>query len=192
MWVLESDDAGLTAWSEAESGWVAERHPADERFFAASWMDILPDGTLLAHEAGYVPLLARFDGSTWTTELEEEVGGRPLESVLDADVDADGHVWVLWSAPTQDEDELPVYSTARLDEDGWRVFDVPATWLQGLVAGPDGSAWLGSDDGLYRFSGDAWVPAGFEGSYVVPLDATADGAVWFADYAGGLYRLPTP
>ena len=158
----------------------------------AQWLGILPDGTIWAHEGGWVRVLARFDGTAWTKELQESVAGRPLEWVERADVDADGHLWVLWAAPTQDENALPVRATARLDGDVWTVFEVPAAWPDGLAVGPDGSAWLGGDDGLYRFDGNAWEPAGFVGSYLVPVDVAADGAVWFTTYFGGLYRMPAP
>jgi streptogramin lyase len=84
----------------------------------------------------------------------------------------------------------PVFSAARLDGADWTVFDVPAGWAHGLVAGPDDSVWLGIDDGLFRFDGSAWVPAGFQGSYVVRMGATADGAVWYADGSGAMYRMP--
>lgn len=155
-------------------------------------MGILPDGSIWAAEGGWVRVLARFDGTSWTTELQESVAGRPLEWVEGVDVDADGHLWVLWSVPPQDEDALPVRETARLDGDVSRVFEVPVDWAGPLAAGPGGSVWLGGDDGLYRFTGSAWVPAGFAGSRLPPVDVAADGAVWFTTGSGGLYRMPAP
>lgn len=52
--------------------------------------------------------------------------------------------------------------------------------------------WLGGADGLYRFDGSAWTPAGFAGSWLVPEDVAADGTVWFRTGFGGLYRMPAP
>ena len=192
VWVLEAGGVGLTGWRQEGSSWVAERHPSAAPAADAQWLGILPDGTIWALEGGWVRVLARFDGTSWTKELEESVAGRPLEWVEGADVDADGHLWVLWSAPPQDENALPVRETARLDGDAWTVFDVPVAWQERLAAGPGGSIWLGGLDGLYRFTGSAWVQAGFAGSYLLPVDVAADGAVWFTTGSGGLYRMPAP
>jgi ligand-binding sensor domain-containing protein len=190
VWVLEAGGGALTAWREEGSSWVAERHRAPTWLTLVDWMDVLPDGTVVTYQGESFPVLGRFDGTSWTKQLFRRVGGRPVEWLYAPDVDADGHVWILWSGPLPEGGGEPEFGTARLDGSDWTVFDVPVGWAHGLVAGPDGSLWLGSDDGLLRFDGSAWVPAGFQGSYVVPMGATADGAVWLTDGSGAMYRRP--
>ena len=192
IWVLEADGGGLTAWREEGSEWVAEHHAVPDWLAFVEWMDVLPDGTVMTYQGESFPILGRFDGASWTKQLFKSIAGRPIEWLYAPDVDADGHVWILWSGPMPDGGGEPAFSTARLDGTDWTVFDVPAGWAHGLVAGPDGSVWLGGDDGLFRFDGHAWVPAGFQGLYVVPMGATTDGAVWFTDGSGAMYRMPAP
>lgn len=102
-------------------------------------MDVLPDGTVMTYQGESFPILGRFHGTSWTKQLFKSIAGRRVEWLYAPAVDADGHVWILWSRPMPDGGGEPVFSTARLDGAGWTVFDVPAGWAHGLVAGPDGS-----------------------------------------------------
>lgn len=85
-WVLEAGGAGLAAWRQEGSGWVAEGHPAPVGLLPVGLVDaccmgILSDGSIWAYQGGWVPVLARFDGTSWRAELQESVAGRPLEWV---------------------------------------------------------------------------------------------------------------
>ena len=193
VWVgaMGAEALDFTAWREDASGWSAEHHPGPGGLLSPD-IHIAPDGTVWVQEGGYGRTLLRFDGTTWTKPLQKSIAGLPLEGIGDADIDAEGHLWILWTEPAGDG--YSCCSSARLDGDDWTVFDVPSDWPRGLVVGADGSVWLGGggSDGLLRFDGSAWIPAGLEGSGVVPLDVSDDGTVWFTDDGGGLYHLPRP
>ncbi len=194
VWVgaLGAEAFDLTAWHEDASGWSAEHHRGPGGLFWSPDIHIARDGTVWVQEGGYGRTLFRFDGTTWTKPLQESIAGLHLEGIGDADIAPDGHLWILWTEPAGDG--YSCCSSARLDGDDWTVFDVPSDWPRGLVAGADGSVWLGGGGsvGLLRFDGSAWIPGGLEGSGLVPLDVSADGTVWFTDDGGGLYRLPMP
>lgn len=192
VWIVEAKGGGLTAWREDASGWVAERHPVPDWLVLVDQLDVLPDGSMMTFQGPDFPVVGRFDGTSWQKRLIRRLDGRRVDAVYAADVDTDGRLWTLWTEPAADGSSLSSHSTARLEGSEWTVFDVPVEWAHGLVAGEDGSVWLGSDDGLYRFDGDAWVPAGFQGIYVVPMAVSDDGAVWFTDGSSALYRMPTP
>lgn len=191
VWVVEAKGGGLTAWREETSGWMAERHPVPDWLVLVDQVEVLPDGSVMTFRGPDFPVLGRFDGTSWQKQLIRRLDGRRVDAVYATDVDSDGRLWILWTAPA-DGTAFSSHSTARLDGSEWTIFDVPVEWAHGLVAGEDGSVWLGSDDGLYRFDGDAWVPAGFQGMYVVPLEVSTDGTVWFTDGSNALYRLPGP
>jgi hypothetical protein len=201
VWVLGSDNA-LAAWRDGPTGWVAEHHPPTGLICAGcggvAWMGVRPDGSVWVLQLGFVPVyLLSFDGQTWTSQLESDVAGRPIGPfghVHAATIDAGGHLWVVWSGPPVDEHGLPTNGVARLDDTGWTVVsEAGPAGFGGVVAGPDGSVWMGSDDGLLRYDGSGWAPAGLAGMPVTPVDVSADGAVWFIDGGAGttaLYRLP--
>ena len=190
VWVVEAKGRGLTAWRDEATGWTAERHPVPDWLVLVDRVDVLPDGSVLTFQGPDFPVLGRFDGTSWQKRLIRRLDGRRVDAVWAADTDTDGRTWILWTEPAADGTSLSSHGTARLDGSDWTVFDLPVEWAHGLVAGEDGSVWLGSDDGLYRFDGDAWVPAGFQGMYVVPMAVSADGTVWFTDGSNALYRLP--
>jgi ligand-binding sensor domain-containing protein len=195
-WVLGSD-CTLVSWRPGATGWIPERHAANESLCmgggAPYWMGVRPDRSVWVLQAGFVAdWLLSYDGRAWTEPLGTDVAGRPVDQVDSAAIDADGQLWVTWVdwRDLEREGSQPaVFGTARLDDAGWTVVSEGESRGR-LAAGPDGSVWLGSEDGLLRYDGTGWIPDRLTGMSVNPMDVSPDGAVWVTDGASGLYRLP--
>jgi ligand-binding sensor domain-containing protein len=192
IWVLGQTGA-LSAWRQGPTGWVVEHHADLQQVGPPTpWMGVQGDGNVWVNLGGYFTTFARFDGESWTKPLDSSIAGRPISDVLGAAIDADGHVWALWWRAEDGPVFSPVFGPARLDDSGWTVVSEAGTgaYLNGLVADLDGSPWMGSEDGLLRWDGTLWTPAGLGGVSVTPMYVSDDGAVWFTSWFGSLYRLP--
>ena len=70
--------------------------------------------------------------------------------------------------------------------------ELPATTVFKVSGGPDGTLWLGTDEGLIHFDGSRFrnvgVDAGLVGTNVDSPKVAPDGSVWFGTWGGGLWR----
>lgn len=190
--------------------WVAEsRYPADQIRIASlapggrvvpperiepsplGWISSLAvgrDGTVWAGSDGFFAPedvgLARFDGVLWerirplgavdvaVTGIEAAPNGDVWVTLLDGRVaQFDGTAWVLFG----EGDGLPT---------------LPQGFNVNLAIGPDGTAWVGTHDGLARFDGQRWTTS-HAGVEFGRLSVAPDGTVWVMGPSGVQRLRPT-
>ena len=144
-------------------------------------VDVAPDGTVWIStraedhgvpDPGEDPNVAAagigsFDGETWTTYTTAD-GLASNEGEIA--IAPDGTVWVVHPDPVS---PWLVSAASRRDGDTWTVFDVEGSRRSGAVGGPDGTLWLGTNNGVVHFDGATTR------RYVVP-DDMAPAAVPFS------------
>ncbi len=97
----------------------------------------------------------------------------------------DGTVWI--GAATRLIARMPA---------GRMVEPDPAFWsdkqIWALHAARDGSVWIGSENGLFRYDGDRLhtydASDGLRSPFVVAIHEEDDGTLWFSTYENGLHR----
>ena len=120
--------------------------------------------------------LARLKGSVWTTFTTAQ--GLPSDNIYTLYGDRAGHLWAL----------TPEGLALRRGT-GFDVFPVPAgNSLNAIAAGPRGSLWLGTQNGLRLFSDGRFttvnVPAPLANASVNTLLTTEDGQLWIGTAQG--------
>jgi diguanylate cyclase (GGDEF)-like protein len=143
-----------------------------------------PDGFLwLASYEG----LVRFDGIAFRAYGEAEIPGLHRPSFRRLAVDGRG---ALWAAGESN-------GVVRLLDGRWKVFTtregLAGDRVSSVIAGPDGSVWVGTRAGVSRIVGDRVarlaLPPGEPEPAVTALALGRDGALWIGTVAGGLLRL---
>lgn len=145
-------------------------------------IDVAADGTVWVTAGDWV---ARYDG-TWTSYTT--FGGIEYVRIPPGAVAAlpDGQAW-FWADMTPDAGLL------HFDGTTWAAIAAPSDWLvvddlwggmaYSVDAGPDGTLWVGSDNGVLTFDGESWThytpsSRGLP-SLVTPWVAVApDGTIW--------------
>nr|BCX00065.1 MAG: hypothetical protein KatS3mg041_0111 [Bacteroidota bacterium] len=135
-----------------------------------------PDGTLVAGTEGGGVYYSRNDGLSWH-EATPELRGKAIRQLVR---DAQGTLWAALS-----------YGAVYRSTDGGRSWTEASAGLQertiwSLFAGS--ALWAGTDDGLFRYDGTRWIPAGLSGRNVRALLGTPDGLMLAAVPGMGLYR----
>ncbi|MBX7220781.1 MAG: hypothetical protein K1Y36_12600 [Blastocatellia bacterium] len=71
--------------------------------------------------------------------------------------------------------------------------NAPQSWVRHLLAAPDGSLWMGTDNGLFRFKDGVFTSIttanGLSNPNVRGLYLDAEKTLWAGTYGGGLYRV---
>jgi ligand-binding sensor domain-containing protein len=129
----------------------------------------------------------RYPGEVWfaTSSGAIRQGQRPLTLVAgdglphavvhDVVVDTTGRVWILCRT-----------GLAVLRDGALEVVRTEANFRAGLI-GPDGAPWLGTSEGLLRWSDGQWVRE-LPGVTPYPRLVASDGSVWSGSASSGLLR----
>jgi hypothetical protein len=152
-------DGGLFAYSHA---------PGLRRFDGQRWEPMLPNGTTSQTVFEYVA--AGPDGSVWVTiDGTGSTSGccTPAEPATQV-ARFDGSRWTVWGTA----DGLPADNSGR-----------------SLAITTDGTAWLSTTAGLYRFDGRTWRLALGDHSFYT-IVAAPDGALWTT--GGPMLRIADP
>jgi len=134
------------------------------------------------------------DGTLWVgtglgaaTLQDDQFAARParIGEVRDFAETPDGTLWMGTSA--QLVRRTPAGEWVKPDSAFWSGRQI---WA--LHAARDGSLWIGSENGLYRYVGNrlhTYGPAeGLQSPFVVAIHEEADGTLWFSTYEDGLHR----
>ncbi|HEY5630071.1 MAG TPA: hypothetical protein VIR16_11225, partial [Candidatus Limnocylindrales bacterium] len=154
---------------------------------------------LLGGAFGYnnQPGLWRYDGSGWALVGPTDNVGETVFGNLETG--PDGAVWLTLegtgTARSCCQPRDPSAQVARWKDGRWTVFGtqdgLPATLSQlSLAVTPDGTAWLSTEPGLYRYDASAasWRLA-VGGHFFGRIAAAPDGALWAMD---GQWRISDP
>ncbi len=168
--------------------WVRYVLPKSEGPFDFGVMAMAPDGALWFQGGDFDPVLARFDGKTWTYYSRPGEGDR--FSFLN--FAPDGGLW-FGSAGSQ---------VSHFDGEQWLSYTAPITPLENAFLYPttviaDGSLWLGVGGGKYhnqgfgllRFDDQKWTvftqeKDGLAGDRITSLAAALDGSLWVGAEGG--------
>ena len=163
-----------------ETAYAPPRSPA--WWGAVQAMTVRPDGGIVFGTAGGG--VGLFTGRGFTGDVNPDWGGEQfsLTAVL---YDDEQGLWV----GTQGA------GVARLDERGWRTFvsdPALAAAVQSLAVAADGTAWLGTAEGLVSLTGLAADGCRFDeiqpGISGVAALTDSEGTVWFGTLAHGALR----
>jgi ligand-binding sensor domain-containing protein len=123
---------------------------------------------------GAVGGAARLVDGRWS--IYTEADGLPHRVVHAVVVDRDGVAWLACRT-----------GLARVSGEEIEVL-FPELNIRAALAGPDGTPWFGTSDGVYHWDGSAWRHF-LEGKTVYPSLVASDGALWAGSAADGLFRF---
>ncbi|HEV2210693.1 MAG TPA: response regulator [Verrucomicrobiae bacterium] len=145
-----------------------------------SCLALSPDGSLWA--GGRYGGVARFEGTNGVPPLVA-TNGLLAKMVLAIHCDGSGSVWIGVAG-----------GIVRYDGSRWTEFTqtngAPGLFVRGIADGPDGTLWVGSEDGgLARFNGKVMTPVEQTKDLAVPrsvfnIFCDAKGTLWFATSMG--------
>jgi signal transduction histidine kinase/sugar lactone lactonase YvrE len=177
VWIGTAE--GLVQWSGGTFKMIGEAQGLPRKQVRALVQDA--QGTL------WVSVIAEglFRGSSGKFTRAEGPGpvGGNVYSLME---DRDGAIWA-------GNDGLWKWSSGV-----WKRIDaasaLPKSIIQALAQGGDGTLWIGTrSDGLYRSSGETFVPAASDGPLatqsVGAVATDREGSVWAGAVSGGLHRL---
>jgi len=182
LW-LGMGDVGVSSYDGSQ--WT--EYPFDEGMRGSR--DLVVDGNgdifLIGRNSEFDYIyLHRLSGGIWTTQEMQEQG-------LVLTVGPDGSVWIGQGAGG-------VSSVFNIREGDWSsidlVSDVPVGWIYDIQFGADGSMWLGTSTGAWRYDGLEWhnytQADGLRGDYVDTIAIGKDNTIWFGGI--GLTRFGPP
>jgi len=104
--------------------------------------------------------------------------------------DRDGNLWAVGNGGVVRWDPTDGTYTKYTVDDGLATNSV-----QSIAVAPDGALWFGTQKGISRFEGDAWITYttddGLADNDVQSIAVVPDGALWFAT-SGGVSRYLPP
>lgn len=113
----------------------------------------------------------------------ERAAGIPEHFIWSALVDRAGRVWAgTWGLGLFRRGEDGTFTAAP----GWPA---EATIATALYEAPDGTLWAGTERGLLRLEGNAWMPIAGATGHVRTIAQDAAGAVWWGVSGDGLMRM---
>ena len=143
---------------------------------------VAPDGSIWA--AGWEglqdsALVARFDGTDWTTHSTIEQFGEGVGSI---GVTPDG---LVWGSTAQ-------HGMVCFDGEGWKEYTtadgLPSNHIIDVGVAPDGLLWAATDHGVAYWEGSAWVKVDDVPRWIRAMAFASDGSIWFGGATGSVER----
>lgn len=178
--------AGVIQFESNRSDYNIQRYYIDAGSFVFSILDDHEGniwfGTLMIEIPGETPYqseggLARYDGNTWSTYLEEH----SINSIIKAQ---DGTLWfgTGLGGVFQFDGSIWVNYTTK---DG-----LISNQIMDIASEPDGALWFGGVGGISRYDGQNWVSYnstdGLASNHVTSIAIDADGALWVGTLGQGV------
>lgn len=160
-----------------QNGELIRKFTQDEIGSPPDMLVLSPQGEVWNIASGISSGMSVFDGQSWTF-----VNGIEDEFASDAVVDLQGRVWLAAATAVYfyENGEWGKFNTSNSNiiSDGANV----------ITVAPNGSIWVGTDNGMAFFNGQNWqTPAGAPAVSVSSISFAPNGHLWMGSFSDGLF-----